>query len=95
MIIRSLDNPNDVLSFLQDEQGDVYVTICHHGETSRDSHVLSVRLGGPGSGQSFPPALMKAFHQVASQFELYKDCKNEAEAYAKYTKETKLTQNET
>lgn len=87
MVIRSLDNPNDRLSVMIDDQGDVYVTIAGSPDGHRLSTVQCVRIGSSASGHSLPPTIKKKLNELAWEFAKYKGCKNEAEAYDKWSKE--------
>ena len=84
MTIRDLNNDGNRLSIFADEQGDIYVTVLHDGETYRESCVYGVRIGGPCSGHSIPPKIKQLLYQLAEEFEKYKDCKFEVDAFRKY-----------
>ena len=75
LYINDLNNEGCSLNVMQDNQGDVYVTIR---TALRD---YTVRIGGPSSGQcALPPKMKQALHELAYQFERYSDCENEMEA---------------
>ena len=81
MRIRSLDNPKDQLSVMEDDQGDIYVSIWHEGETYRDSGVYCVRIGqGNSGGPDIPRMLHQKLHEVAHEFDRFKDIQWESEA---------------
>lgn len=80
MRIRSLDDPSDQLSIFEDEQGDIYVSIWHDGETYRDSSCLCVRIGSVHSGHEIPRLLHQKLHEAAHEFGRFKDIKYESEA---------------
>ena len=86
MRIRSLDDKNTELGIIKDDQGDVYVAIY----TKENPFGLTVRIGGPASGHSVPPKVKQALNCLAHEFEVYKDCKNEVEAYGKVEEREEL-----
>ncbi len=84
MEIRSLDTQENKLSVFRQPDGDIQVTIRHDTGNYKDSCVLGVRIGGPGSGHSVPPDIMQLLHQLATAFEKYNECRTESEAFEKY-----------
>ena len=89
MEIRSLDSKENKLSIFRQPDGDIQVTIRHDTNNYKDSCILAVRIGGPGSGHSVPPDIMQLLHQLATTFKKYKDCRTESEAFDRYIKNSK------
>ena len=87
MIIRDLNGePNELMVFQQND-GDIQVTIHHNTGNCKDSIVLGVRIGSATSGGSIPPPIFRLLRQLADEFEKYRECKNEVDAYRKWDKE--------
>ena len=90
MEIRDLNRNGNSLSIFADDQGDVYVTISRDAEIQSIGSVElsgTVRIGGCGSGHEVPPKIRSLLLQVAEEFEKYKDCKYENEAFNRDVKE--------
>lgn len=80
MEIRSLDDPSNRLSFKIDEQGDIYVTIIHNGDSFRDSRIETVRIGGPASGHQVPARIHALLRALAVEFGKYDNIQFETDA---------------
>lgn len=78
MVIRDLNGQGNTLSVFRQNDGDIMVSINHIG----------VRVGSVGSGHSVPPKIFSLLSQLATEFEKYKDCRNEKDAYEAYEKES-------
>lgn len=87
MIIRDLNGePNKLSIFIQND-GDIQVTIFRDTGNYKDSIILGVRVGSATSGGSVPPPIFRLLRQLAEEFEKYRECKNEVDAYNKWNKE--------
>lgn len=87
MVIRDLNRQGNTLSVFRQNDGDIMVSINHSGKTHKESYVFGVRVGGVGSGHSVPPKIFSLLSQLATEFEKYKDCRNEEDAYDAYSYE--------
>lgn len=83
MKIRDLNNEGTELNVFSDFQGDVYVSITNN----KRSYDSCVRIGGCGSGHEVPPNIRKLLLDLAQEFDKYKNCRYEKEAFDKYMKE--------
>ena len=68
---------------MADEQGDIYVSIFNEFAEYPEEPTRTVRLGGPASGHSVPTRIHVLLMQVAAEFDKYKDCRFENEAWNK------------
>ena len=89
MNIRDLNGDNSELTIFKQNDGDIQVTIIQNSRSYRECIILGVRVGSAGSGHSIPPKIFRLLRELAEEFEKYNDCKNEAEAYKKWSKENK------
>lgn len=88
MRIRNLDADFDgcSLEIYRGGCGDVFVTIRDEPSEKNPSPGFgkTVRVGMCGSGASIPPSITALFAELAAEFEKYKDCEYETDAYMKY-----------
>ncbi len=87
MIIRDLNGESNELIIFRQNDGDIQVTISRNTGHYEDSIILGVRVGTAASGHTIPPKIFNLLRELADEFEKYRDCKNEAEAYNKWSKE--------
>ena len=83
MRIRDLNREGPELKIFADFQGDIYVSI-YDSNLCRDT---CVRIGGCGSGHNIPPKIRKLLIELAREFEKYKNCTYEDEAFELFMKE--------
>lgn len=78
MVLRSLDDPSDILTIKEDEQGDIYIGVvigCRRG-----SCMEYVRVGGANSGHEIPVMIRHYLHELAHEFKKYENVSYENEA---------------
>jgi hypothetical protein len=92
MVIRDLDGEGNSLTVFRQNDGDIIVSIRHDGKSYKDTMILGVRVGSVGSGHSIPPKIFSLLDQLATEFEKYKDCRNENDAYDAYARESSKIQ---
>jgi len=92
MVIRDLNREGNSITVFRQSDGDIMVSIMHDGESYKDTMIFGVRVGGVGSGHSVPPKIFDLLGQLAAEFEKYKDCRNENDAYDAYARESSKIQ---